>query len=144
MPEAYKLAASPILFSEGQFKGKLKGVAFTATSTRDTKRWRTVNCGQFPMCVNNLVPDGSADAMVAALVRGDDVEFPGQYQEEELKCGFTYIHEAMPVISADLSSTDGGSGTAPSCSPWIHLEPDCAGPCETCRPLASGTSANRA
>jgi hypothetical protein len=95
--EAYKLAASPILFTEGQFKGELKGVAFSATSPSDTRRWLTINCGQFPRSFHNLIPDGSADAMVAALVRGDNVEFPGLHHEEHFECGFTYVHNGTPV-----------------------------------------------
>jgi hypothetical protein len=97
MTEAYKLAASPILFTEGQFEGKLKGVAFSATSPSDTKQWLTINCGQLLRCFHNLIPDGSAEAMVAALVGGDNVEFPGLHQEEQFECGFTYVHNGTPV-----------------------------------------------
>jgi hypothetical protein len=97
MPEAYKLSASPILFSEGPFEGKLKGVAFSATSPSDTKRWLTINCGQFFRFFKDLIPDGSAEAMVAALVRGDNIEFPGLHREEQFECGFTYVHNGTPV-----------------------------------------------
>ena len=95
--EAYKLAASPILFTEGQFKGKLKGIAFSATSPSDTRQWLTINCGQFLRFFKNLIPDGSAEAMVAALVRGDNIDFPGLYREEQFECGFTCVHNGTPV-----------------------------------------------
>lgn len=97
MPEEYKLAASPILFSEGQFKGKLRCVAFSATSTSEARLWLAVNCGQFRRSFTKLVPDELAGAMVAALVRGDSIEFPGLRQEEEFDCGFAYLHNGAPV-----------------------------------------------
>ena len=116
MTEAYKIAASPILFSDGQFKGKLKGVAFSATSASDTKRWLTINCGQFPRAFSNLIPDGSADAIVAALIRGDNVEFPGLHQEEQFRCGFAYIHNGNPVV---LRSSDYEGWLEKSGAEWL-------------------------
>jgi hypothetical protein len=106
MKAAYKITASPILFSEGHYKGELRGVAFSATSDSDKRQWLTINCGQFPRSFRDLIPDGSAEAMVAALVRGDSVELPGLHQEEEFAGGFTYIHNGTPV-ALDPSEFDG-------------------------------------
>jgi hypothetical protein len=95
MTETYKLAAKPFLLPEGPFKGKLKGVTFRVTSSTNTKQWFSINCGQFGDCFAKLTPHVPAKEIVAALSNGDDVEFPGIYQEEQFNRGFVY--ELSPV-----------------------------------------------
>jgi hypothetical protein len=98
MPNTYKLAATPSLFSEGQFKDELKAVTFTATSPRDTRHWLTINCGQFRRSFATLISADIASKLVAALVRGDRVEFPGEYPEEQFEGGFAYVHHGNSVV----------------------------------------------
>ena len=98
MTEAYKLAAKPFLFPEGEFQGNLKGVTFVVTSPSDTKQWFTINCGQFSGCFGKLMPllpRQLVKEIVAALINGDEVEFPSLYQEPQFDRGFAY--ETSPV-----------------------------------------------
>jgi hypothetical protein len=103
MKETYNLAAIPFLFSDGEFKGHLKGVTFIATSTTDTKQWFTINCGQFETAFCKLIPSTLAKEIIAVLIRGDGIEFPGLYQKEQFDHGFNYewspVHfERAPLI----------------------------------------------
>lgn len=96
--KTYTLLAAPILFTHGQFKGKLKGVTFSAISSEDTKQWLTINCGQFQRSFSKLIPASLAEQMVDALTRGDNVEFPGLYQEEQFVDGFVHIQNETPIV----------------------------------------------
>ena len=91
----YRISATPLLFAEGSFKGKLKGVSFTAASGDDTKEWFANNCGQFELAFSRIMPRKLAQALVAALVHGDDVELPGLYGLAEFESGFVF--EWSPV-----------------------------------------------
>lgn len=98
MAETYKLAARPFIFPEGPFKGKLKGVIFIATSPTHTNQWFMINCGQFGDCFSKLIPlipHKLVKEIMAALIRGDDVEFPGLYLKEQFDRRFNY--EGSPV-----------------------------------------------
>jgi hypothetical protein len=97
MKETYTLTATPFLFPEGEFEGELNGVTFTATSPTNTKRWFTVNCGQFGNSFANLVPRELAEEITASLTRGDEVDFPGTYENQQLKGGFDYVHNGRHV-----------------------------------------------
>jgi hypothetical protein len=88
--EMYRISATPVLHSQGDFKGKLKGVSFTAASPTDTKEWYGNNCGQFELAFSKIMPASQARAIVATLTRGDDVEFPGEYRERAFECGFLF------------------------------------------------------
>jgi len=95
--ETYKLIAKPSPISEGRFKGELRSVAFTATSATETVRWSVINCGQFERAFSKIISRGLAAEMVDALVRGEDIEFPGEYQRTQFDGGFHY--EWAPVFS---------------------------------------------
>ena len=107
MAETYNLAATPFLFPEGEFKGRLKGVSFRATSATGTKNWFAINCGQFPRVFRKLIPSESADEIMIALMQGEGTEFPGLYQMEQFDHGFHY--EWSPVyFEVDPSLRSGG------------------------------------
>ena len=93
----YKLTAKPSLISEGDFKGELGGVRFMATSPTKTMQWFAINCGQFEKAFSKLAPRWLITETVDALRRGESVEFPGLYQEEQLGRGFHY--DWPPVFS---------------------------------------------
>jgi hypothetical protein len=95
MAETYKISAVPVLYSTGDFKGKLKGVSFTAASPMDTKEWFGANCGQFELAFSKIMPRSLAQAIVASLMHGDDVELPGLYYEYQFERGFLF--EWSPV-----------------------------------------------
>jgi hypothetical protein len=116
----YKLSAKPSLFSEGEFKGELRGVAFIATSSTETMEWFTINCGQFERAFSMLMPHKFATEMVVTLTRGEDIEFPGLYEQEQFGCGFNY--EWLPVLSS-LGSSTVRPIASPTCSPVLASNP---------------------
>ena len=95
MAETYKISAVPVLHEQGDFKGKLKGVSFTAASGTDTKEWFAVNCGQFELVFSKVMPRKLAQVIVASLSQGDDVDLPGLYEEWQFERGFLF--EWTPV-----------------------------------------------
>jgi hypothetical protein len=97
MPETYKLTATPSLFPKGEFEGELKGVTFTATSPSNIRRWFTINCGQFEDSFSKLVPAKLVDEMIVTLIHGDNIDFPGRYQDDQFDGGFAYVHNGRPV-----------------------------------------------
>jgi hypothetical protein len=60
-------------------------------------RWFAIDCGQFERAFNKLIPKRLATEMVDALRRGECVEFPGLYQENQFGRGFHY--DWLPVTS---------------------------------------------
>jgi hypothetical protein len=96
--ETYRLLATPLLFPEGEFEGKLKSITFTAISPSNTKQWCTLNCGQFGGFFSKLVPSKLAGEMLASLKRGDNIDFPGVYQGSQFDGGFAYVHDGNPVV----------------------------------------------
>jgi hypothetical protein len=102
MAGSYRISATPVLHSSGDFRGKLKGVSFTAASPTDTKEWFSNNCGQFELAFSKIMPASLARVIVIALTHGDDVEFPGLYAEQEFECGFLFewpaVHLTLPPI----------------------------------------------
>jgi hypothetical protein len=92
-----RLSAQPSLISEGEYTGELERVAFVATSATSSKQWFVINCGQFERAFGKLLPHKAATEMVAALTRGEGVEFPGRYRPEEFRDGFHY--KWFPVFS---------------------------------------------
>lgn len=99
--ETYTISAKPLLFSEGQHKRKLKGVSFTAVTATHTREWFMINCGQFERSFTPLMPHAHAKAIVAALLEGEEVKFPGLYREEQFDHGFCYewstVHFFVPL-----------------------------------------------
>ncbi|MGA1982129.1 MAG: hypothetical protein ABSG84_06625 [Acidobacteriaceae bacterium] len=95
MAGTYRISATPLLHSAGNFKGKLKGVSFTAASPTQTHEWFSNNCGQFELVFSRIMPASLARIIVASLMHGDDVEFPGLYEEEQFESGFLF--EWSPV-----------------------------------------------
>lgn len=92
-----RITARPSLISEGEYAGELESVAFVATSATSSKQWFAVNCGQFERSFGKLLSRASATEMVAALTRGECVEFPGRYRKEAFSSGFQY--EWFPLFS---------------------------------------------
>lgn len=90
MASAYKLTATPFLFVDGQFKGEMRNVTFTAQSPTETERWFAINCGQFERAFSDLVGVNAARQMMSALSRGEDIEFPDLYQMEEFDYRFDH------------------------------------------------------
>jgi hypothetical protein len=95
MPGTYRISAKPLLHSEGEYKGKLKRVIFTAASPAGTREWFANNCGQFETALSRIMPASVARVTLAALMQGNDVELPGMYKEEEFERGFLF--EWSPV-----------------------------------------------
>jgi hypothetical protein len=108
MAGTYRISATPLLHAVGPFKGKLKGVSFTAASPAQTHEWYSNNCGQFELAFSKIMPASLARIIVASLMHGDDVEFPGLYQEAEFECGFLFewspVHLVVPPRLAHESS----------------------------------------
>jgi len=108
MAGSYRISATPLLHADGNFKGKLKGVSFTAASPLDTKEWFSNNCGQFELAFSRIMPASLARIIVASLMHGDDVEFPGLYNEEQFEQGFLFewspVHFVLPPRFAHEAS----------------------------------------
>lgn len=104
----YRISATPLLHAEGAFKGKLKGVSFIAASPTETNEWFANNCGQFELAFSKIMPASLARVIVAALVHGDDVEFPGLYTAEQFEHGFLFewspVHLVVPPQYAHESA----------------------------------------
>jgi hypothetical protein len=90
MARTYKLTATPFLFIEGEFKGKMRNVTFIAQSPTQTKRWFATDFGHFEAAFSDLVGVDVAKKMVAALHRGEDIEFPNLYEKEQFDYGFIH------------------------------------------------------
>lgn len=95
MPPTYTISAAPTLFTEGAYRGKLKGVTFTAVAANEMRQWFTRNCGQFETTFTRIMPSSIARTLVEALMHGDDIEFPGTYREDQFERGFVF--EWSPV-----------------------------------------------
>ena len=95
MAGTYRISAVPVLHTQGDFKGKLKGVSFTAASPTDTKEWYANNCGQFELVFSKIMPRNLAQVIVTSLMHGDDAELPGLYEEWQFERGFLF--EWTPV-----------------------------------------------
>ncbi len=92
MAQRFRLSASPEFFTEGGFKGKLKGVNFTATSPDGTDPivWFTRNRGQFEKAFSKIMDPEFAEISHFSLTQGDTVEFPGFYHEFHFARGFMF------------------------------------------------------
>ena len=107
----YKLSAKPLLISEGEFKGELLRVTFTANCANGTLRWIALNCGQFDGAFTKMIPHEWAAEIVEALTGGKETEFPGLYRLEQFSGGFrskwSHVHSALPCssLSADRTET---------------------------------------
>jgi hypothetical protein len=98
MAGTYRISATPLLHTEGNFRGKLKGVSFIAASPKQTHEWYSNNCGQFELAFSKIMPLSLARVIVASLMHGDDVEFPGLYEEEAFEQGFLFEWSPMHLV----------------------------------------------
>jgi hypothetical protein len=96
MGNLYKISATPVLHAAGPFQGKLKGISFTAVSSLETNEWYSNNCGHFVLAFSKIMPAVRAEALLARLMQGDDVELPGLYAVEQFECGFVYEWPRVP------------------------------------------------
>jgi hypothetical protein len=107
MAGTYRISAVPVLYTEGNFRGKLKGVSFTAASPMDTKEWFANNCGQFELVFSKIMPRSLAQVIVSSLMHGDDAELPGLYEESQFERGFLFewtpVHLVAPPQFAQQS-----------------------------------------
>ena len=83
---------------EGEHKGRLNGVTFTATSATGKIEWFAIDCGQFEDAFTRLLSRSRARATVAALLEGDALELPGVYREEQFERRFTYEWKATHFV----------------------------------------------
>jgi hypothetical protein len=104
-PGTYHLAVKPYLTAGGEFKGKLEGVMFVAKSSTQTQQWFAVNGGQLEKDFGTLVSHELATEIVAALTRGDEIDFPNRFEQEQFDRGFHY--EGSPVHFILCASTSG-------------------------------------
>jgi len=105
MAGTYRIAAQPILDTEGNFAGQLKGITFTATSATDTREWYTPNRSQFVAAFSKLMPRTLATLIVASLMHGDEVELPGLFREEQFEGDFRFqwspVHFVVPPTQSE-------------------------------------------
>jgi hypothetical protein len=101
MAGTYRIAAQPMLNTEGEFERKLKGITFTATSATDARKWFAPDCGQFVSAFSKLMPRTLATVIVASLMHGDEVELPGLFREEQFEGDFRFqwspVHFVVPA-----------------------------------------------
>jgi hypothetical protein len=95
MSATYKISAIPELYTEGEYKGKLRGVTFTASSPHDTMEWFTRNCGQFETAFARIMAPELAKVMVTSLMHNDAIDFPALYHKQQFARGFMF--EWSPV-----------------------------------------------
>lgn len=110
MAERYKLSATPELFTEGQYKGKLKGVTFTAASARDetdTIEWFTRNRGQFEAAFSKIMASDLAQTIHTSLMDGDQVQFPGLYEECQFARGFMFEWTPLYFVTPPMYAYGG-------------------------------------
>jgi hypothetical protein len=105
MAGTYRIAAQPMLNTEGEFERKLKGITFTATSATDARRWFAPDRGQFVSAFSKLMPRTLATVIVASLMHGDEVDLPGLFREEQFECDFRFqwspVHFVMPPAQSE-------------------------------------------
>jgi hypothetical protein len=101
MAETFHISAAPSFFTEGEHRGKLKGVTFTATSATESRYWFTRNRGHFDQAFGKIMELSLAKAIVTSLFRGNEVQFPGSYSESHFERGFMFewspIYFVLPV-----------------------------------------------
>jgi len=102
MTERYKISATPTLYTEGEYKGNLKNVTFTATSANDTRQWFAKNCGQFEQAFTKIMSADLANVIATALRHGDAIDLPGVYLEYQFEQGFLFewspVYLVLPPI----------------------------------------------
>ena len=107
MAGTYKISATPLLHADGNFKGKLKGVSFIAASPMQTHEWYSNNCGQFELMFSRIMPASLARVIVASLMHGDEVEFPGFYVEEAFERGFLFEWSPVHLVLSPRFAHEG-------------------------------------
>jgi hypothetical protein len=76
MSEKYSITAKPVLYAEGEYQGKLKGI--------------TKNCGHFEHAFTRLLPPDQATSILHSLTHGQEVTFPGDYEVHQFADGFMF------------------------------------------------------
>jgi hypothetical protein len=90
MSEKYSITAKPVLYAEGEYQGKLKGITFVASHPSDTREWFTKNCGHFEHAFTRLLPPDQATSILHSLTHGQEVTFPGDYEVHQFADGFMF------------------------------------------------------
>lgn len=83
--KTFKLVAVPFLLREGEFKGHLETVTFTAASEQETHKWPSVNVGTYENDFSKIVSPELAHHIVDRLRGGETVEFPNRYELAEVR-----------------------------------------------------------
>ncbi len=99
MAGGYRIGARPEMKD-----GRLAAVTFTAESQDERREWYTRNFGQFAVVFCRVMPREVAQVMAGALERGDAVEFPARYSEEDFDREFAFewspVHFLRPPVFA--------------------------------------------
>jgi hypothetical protein len=104
MTGTYKISAAPMFHADGEYVGKLKRVIFTAASETDSREWFANNCGQFEAVFTCIMSAAAARDIVAALMNGDEAEFPGLYREDQFERGFSFEWSPLYLVVPPLFS----------------------------------------
>ncbi len=108
MAETYRISATPMFHTEGEYAGKLKRLIFTATSQTDSREWFANNCGQFETVFARIMSAAEAHGILATLMEGNQAEFPGLYREDQFERGFSFewspIYLVMPPLFSEAYS----------------------------------------
>lgn len=109
MAGTYRIAAQPMLNTEGDFERKLKGITFIATSATDVRKWFAPDRGQFVSAFSKLMPRTLATLIVASLMHGDEVELPGLFREDQFEGDFRFqwspVHFVVPSAHSEPELT---------------------------------------
>jgi hypothetical protein len=71
----FRISAAPLLFTDGEQQGQLKGIIFTARSSAGTRQWFTGNHGQFEAAFSQMMSPQVARERISALMQGREVQF---------------------------------------------------------------------
>jgi hypothetical protein len=108
MNAKYELLATPCVTTEGEYKGQLKGILFVAQSPTDKMQWFAINCGQFEAAFGQIVCPSVAENIVATLLCGEDVAFPGRYCKKQFDGGFHFAwHKSLPWFKPPTPDANG-------------------------------------
>ena len=82
MPGLYTVTIHPLLLANGQQKGHLEYLQFTAVSGDNTQRWWTVNTGTLSEELRAIFGEWGA-GILERLRRGETVKLPRTLEIEE-------------------------------------------------------------
>jgi len=84
MPGSYTVTICPLLLSEGERKGHLEYLQFTAVSRDDTQRWWSVNTGTLSEELRAIFGEWGTD-ILERLRAGYTVKLPRTIELEEAR-----------------------------------------------------------